>query len=918
MAKISTYAIDAQPTLADKVIGTEVDNHLITKNYTIGDIIALVPGGGLSVQSLNSLTGALTLTGTGGITITKDAANGTITIDGGGSGGSGVSGITSGSDTATGTINFEGSGISYNKDTNTFTFSGGSGGGITSITGPGGSVTGAITLTGAGVSQSGNTFTFSGGGGSSGGSENSVQVNKGGGFDGYDWVTIDPTYYCVELGNKTSISGKINLFSSSEGENPSAGTVRWYDISTNTKYVGIIPPNAISDEASSYDIALPPTHPTDDQVISVVKGSATSPYLTEWRTITSGGSGVSGIKSGSDTATGTVEFDGGGVNYNSTTNKFTFSGTGSGVSGIINGSNTATGGIIFAGSGVSYNAGTNTFTFSGGSGGGSVNSVQATGTVSGLSLSLGGTATDPIVTLGGTLSLTSSQITTGLGFTPYNSTNPSNFINQITTTGTSGPATISGTTINVPQYTPSSGGITGITGPGGNVTGGVTFTGGGISQSGNTFTFSGGGGSPGGQQNDVQYYGANNVFAGNSSNTYLYGTNFSEHTLGVKAIGEAQPKAGQLSLLNYIANETNNYGNVSLEHNVTADTGVLSVHLAGSTLAANTENYYIHFPSGQGEKDDVLALSNTSGQLEWVPNGGSSGGITGITGPVSSFTGGVTFTGAGVSQSGNTFTFSGGGSGTNNYLTGASYNDATGLVTYTRQGLASITSTGDMRTKFTEIGRLNPTASSRIRPPVDTDNIVRFGPQNTTSNIGATSYGVVQTTTDDTGGTTITFANPGTYWIELAVAVCIPGDLADGFETILNIVSYPPPDSVQYATDIRTQSKNSTAAGRMFFGNIVNGTQQGITRQLIVFPQVNNTNGQNTLPPNLYTHNFSITTTAAGDSYKLGCFQIGSDLVGGELASATPMQFDTVGQSPTGSTVLSDPVPAEITIYLVE
>lgn len=749
MAKISTYAIDAQPTLADKVIGTEVDNHLITKNYTIGDIIALVPGGGLSVQSLNSLTGALTLTGTGGITITEDATNGTITIDGGGSGGSGVSGITSGSDTATGGIIFEGSGVSYSKDTNTFTFSGGSGGGITSITGPGGSVTGAITLTGPGISQSGNTFTFSGGSGSSGGPENSVQVNKGGGFDGYNWVTIDPTYYCVELGNKASISGKINLFSSSEGENPSAGTVRWYDISTNTKYVGIIPPNAISDEASSYDIALPPTHPTDDQVISVVKGSISSPYLTEWRTITSGGSGVSGIKSGSDTATGTVEFDGGGVNYNSTTNKFTFSGTGSGVSGIINGSNTATGGITFAGSGVSYNSGTNTFTFSGGSGGGSVNSVQATGTVSGLSLSLGGTATDPIVTLGGTLSLTSSQITTGLGFTPYNSTNPSNFINQITTTGTSGPATISGTTINVPQYTPSSGGITGITGPGGSVTGGVTFTGGGISQSGNTFTFSGG------------------------------------------------------------------------------------------------------------------------------------------------------------------------GSGTNNYLTGASYSDATGLVTYTRQGLASITSTGDMRTKFTEIGRLNPTASSRIRPPVDSDNIVRFGPQNTTSNIGATSYGVVQTTTDDTGGTVITFANPGTYWIELAVAVCIPGDLADGFATALNIVTYPPVDSAQYASDIRFQSENSTSAGRMFFGNIVNGVQQGITRQLIVFPQVNNTNGLNTLPPNLYTHNFSITTTAAGDSYKLGCYQIGSDFVGGALGP-TPMQFDTVGQSPTGSAVLSDPVPSEITIYLVE
>ena len=909
MAKISTYAIDAQPTLADKVIGTEVDNHLITKNYTIGDIIALVPGGGLSVQSLNSLTGALTLTGTGGITITEDATNGTITIDGGGSGGSGVSGITSGSDTATGGIIFEGSGVSYNKDTNTFTFSGGSGGGITSITGPGGSVTGAITLTGAGVSQSGNTFTFSGGSGSSGGPENSVQVNKGGGFDGYDWVTIDPSYYCVDLGNKTSISGKINLFSSSEGENPSAGTVRWYDISTNSKYVGIIPPNSISGEASSYDIALPPTHPTDDQVISVVKGSTTSPYLTEWKTVTS--SGISGIKSGSDTATGTVEFDGGGVSYNSTTNKFTFSGTGSGVSGIINGSNTATGGITFAGSGVSYNSGTNTFTFSGGSGGGSVNSVQATGTVSGLSLSLGGTATDPIVTLGGTLSLTSSQITTGLGFTPYNSTNPSNFINQITTTGTSGPATISGTTINVPQYTPSSGGITGITGPGGSVTGGVTFTGGGISQSGNTFTFSGGGSNPGGKVKDVQFHGTGGVFSGDDSNTYFRGTNFSEHTLG-NAGGESAKIAGQLTLLSNATGEADSYGNVSLEHQ-----GGNFVSLAGSTTDAAGSNYFLHFPADLPESNDSILQSSASGQLEWISTPSGGGGITSITGPSGGVTGGVTFTGAGVTQSGNTFTFSGGGSGTNNYLTGASYDDATGLVTYTRQGLANITSTGDMRTKFTEIGKVNPGATSSIRPPVDSDNIVRFGPQNTSSNIGATSYGVVQTTTDDTGGTVITFANPGTYWIELAVAVVIPSPLHDGFDTAFNLVTYPPASSAQYAADIRLQSENSTAAGRMWFGNLVNGVLVGSTRQLIVFPEVKNTNGSQTLPPNLYTAQFSITTTAAGDNYKLACFQLGTDLVSDEI-TATPMQFATSNQTPTGSSVLSQPMPAEITIYLIE
>jgi hypothetical protein len=43
MAKISTYIIDASPTLQDKVIGTDVNDNNITKNYTIGDIISLVP-----------------------------------------------------------------------------------------------------------------------------------------------------------------------------------------------------------------------------------------------------------------------------------------------------------------------------------------------------------------------------------------------------------------------------------------------------------------------------------------------------------------------------------------------------------------------------------------------------------------------------------------------------------------------------------------------------------------------------------------------------------------------------------------------------------------------------------------------------------------------------------------------------------
>lgn len=62
-----------------------------------------------------------------------------------------------------------------------------------------------------------------------------------------------------------------------------------------------------------------------------------------------------------------------------------------------------------------------------GTGGGSVTSVSGTGTVSGLTLSGTVTSTGNL-TLGGTLSLTSGNVTTALGYTPYNSSNPSGYI----------------------------------------------------------------------------------------------------------------------------------------------------------------------------------------------------------------------------------------------------------------------------------------------------------------------------------------------------------------------------------------------------------------------------------------------------------------------------------------------------------
>lgn len=75
---------------------------------------------------------------------------------------------------------------------------------------------------------------------------------------------------------------------------------------------------------------------------------------------------------------------------------------------------------------------------------GTVTSVSGTGTVSGLTLT-GSVTTSGNLTLGGTLSLTSSDITTGLGFTPYNATNPNGYTSNtgtVTSVGLTGTSDI--------------------------------------------------------------------------------------------------------------------------------------------------------------------------------------------------------------------------------------------------------------------------------------------------------------------------------------------------------------------------------------------------------------------------------------------------------------------------------------------
>lgn len=104
---------------------------------------------------------------------------------------------------------------------------------------------------------------------------------------------------------------------------------------------------------------------------------------------------------------------------------------------------------------------------------GTVTSVSGTGTVSGLTLT-GTVTTSGSLTLGGTLSLSSGDVTSALGYTPvtnartltingttYDLTADRSWtiaagISTLTTTGTSGPATLVGSTLNIPNYSAAS------------------------------------------------------------------------------------------------------------------------------------------------------------------------------------------------------------------------------------------------------------------------------------------------------------------------------------------------------------------------------------------------------------------------------------------------------------------------------
>jgi len=493
MAKIATYAIDATPTVLDKVIGTNVDDANITMNYTIGDIIALAPGGKSSVQSVNSLTGAIEIVGAGGITVD-----------------------------ATGTT---------------------------------------ITLTGSGGSQA-PAAPF-----------NSIQVNTAGDFGSYNWLFVNPTEQSINLGLSTSVGGRINIFSGSE-----SGRIVMYDIPSSGNSVSLTAPPTIE---TSYQFSLPSNGPTlVGDTLQIL--SMTEPYTTTW--------GNKGIVSVTGDAPVNTTVKDGIVNvtvaqsssdkngYLSSTDWNTFNGK---QSGLVSGTNIKTiNGVSILGSG--------DLVVSGGDG---VTSVTASGTTSGLSLNSTGGRT-PDIQLSGALTLTSTQITTGLGFTPYNATNPSNFINTVTTTGTSGPATVSGTTINIPQY--SGGGST----------------------------------SPGGGLRDVQYNNPLGTFEGNDAFRYvLLASDHSQLTLGKSDASNLGVTPGELVLHTQTVGAISIQGQIQFEHR---DLGNY-VTLSGAKDAKSAASYQIYLPALAPTKALQVMSAGTDGQLTWVDNGSGGGAVTSLT-----------------------------------------------------------------------------------------------------------------------------------------------------------------------------------------------------------------------------------------------------------------------------------------------
>jgi len=269
MARIKTYAIDALPTLDDKVIGTNVDNSSLTMNYKIGDIIALVPGGGSSVQSLNTLTGVLNLVGAGGISISTSGEDIIITGSGGGSG------LTSINTTATGpNVTLEGKGGLVVTEVGNTIFLDTTGVGDFTLTTNG--TSGAATLVGDVL----NIPQYSGGGGSGITSINTTVTGPNVTFSGKGGIIVTEvgnTIFIDDSGTDEDVKFKIDASDTQAGY--------WAD--------KVFPGGGITKTTS-----------TDADGVKTVQLNQSLPSI------------VNSIKVGSSIAIGTFEFTGSGVTMN--------------------------------------------------------------------------------------------------------------------------------------------------------------------------------------------------------------------------------------------------------------------------------------------------------------------------------------------------------------------------------------------------------------------------------------------------------------------------------------------------------------------------------------------------------------------------------------------------------------------------
>ena len=330
-----------------------------------------------------------------------------------------------------------------------------------------------------------------------------------------------------------------------------------------------------------------------------------------------------------------------------------------------------------------------------------VTSVATSGTVSGLTLT-GGTITGTgTVTLGGALSLTSANVTSGLGFTPYNATNPSGFTTNTGTTTPSNTQTFTNKSGNISQWTNDSGYVTSegsnnfVTG--GNVTSGtLTLNRSGLSNvsftinnvqitNGAGYTTNIGTTTPSNTQTFTNKSGNISQWSNNSGYTTNTGTTTASNSQTFTN------KGGNISQWTNDSGYVTSSGGSMSSWNLTADGG-------GSETITNTETVDIAGGTNitTARSGSTVTINNSITNNNQLSNGAgyvtSSGGsmstwnLTADSGGTESISNNETVTIQGgfditTSRNGNTITITNGITNNNQLLNGKGYTTNTGTLT---------------------------------------------------------------------------------------------------------------------------------------------------------------------------------------------------------------------------------------------